>query len=138
MAIVPGGCTKYIQAPDVCWNKQNISEFYDKLLSTGEKELTKGGQMKVPNFDTVLCWIKDAWDSLSPDMIKKSFKIYGVNNINGSEDALIKCFQPGQDCGDGCKMLEKIINKLKPEILDVEDGEEDENNIGSKKDEDDE
>ena len=19
--IIPGGCTKYIQAPDVCWNK---------------------------------------------------------------------------------------------------------------------
>ena len=30
--IVPGGCTKYIQAPDVAWNKPfkgRIEEFYD-------------------------------------------------------------------------------------------------------------
>ena len=31
--IVPGGCTKYIQAPDVVWNKPfkaNVTEKYDE------------------------------------------------------------------------------------------------------------
>ena len=31
--IIPGGCTKYIQAPDVCWNKPfkvRIAELYDQ------------------------------------------------------------------------------------------------------------
>ena len=30
--IIPGGCTKYIQAPDVCWNKPfkaRMTELYD-------------------------------------------------------------------------------------------------------------
>ena len=34
--IIPGGCTKYIQAPDVCWNKPfkaRITELYDQWLS---------------------------------------------------------------------------------------------------------
>ena len=46
-AVVPGGCTKYIQAPDVSWNKpfkDAISKFHKKWMADdSEKELTKGG-----------------------------------------------------------------------------------------------
>ena len=37
-ALIPGGCTKYIQGPDVSWNKpfkEYIMEFYDEWLATG-------------------------------------------------------------------------------------------------------
>ena len=47
MAVIPGGCTKYIQAPDVCWNKPfktRITELYDSWLAGDkDKEFTKGG-----------------------------------------------------------------------------------------------
>ena len=41
--IVPGGCTKYIHAPIVCWNKPfnvRMTELYDQF--------TEGGNMKPP------------------------------------------------------------------------------------------
>ena len=50
--IIPGGCTKYIQAPDVCWNKPfkaRMTELYDQWLSEGVHQFTEGGNMKVPS-----------------------------------------------------------------------------------------
>jgi len=45
--VIPGGCTKYIQAPDVSWNKPfkaKVTELYDSWLSGDEdKAYTKGG-----------------------------------------------------------------------------------------------
>lgn len=41
--IIPGGCTKYIQAPDVSWNKpfkQNITGKYDEWMAKGIHEYT--------------------------------------------------------------------------------------------------
>ena len=50
--IVPGGCTKYIQVPDVSWNKPfkaSCTEKYDEWLGTVRihKE-TAAGNLKVP------------------------------------------------------------------------------------------
>ena len=45
-AIVPGGCTKYIQAPDVGWNKpmkKYLQEMCDLWLADGTHELTGHG-----------------------------------------------------------------------------------------------
>ena len=49
--IVPGGCTKYIQAPDVCWNKpmkEYLREMCDLWLADGTHELTAHGNMRAP------------------------------------------------------------------------------------------
>ena len=43
MVVVPGGCTKYIQAPDVCWNapfKELVTERYDEWMAEGSQEYT--------------------------------------------------------------------------------------------------
>ena len=54
--IVPGGCTKYIQAADVSWNKpmkEYLREMYDLWLAENEHELTTHGHMKpVPSLRT--------------------------------------------------------------------------------------
>ena len=37
-ALIPGGCTKYVQAPDVVWNKPfkgHMMESYDEWLASG-------------------------------------------------------------------------------------------------------
>ena len=42
MVVVPGGCTKYIQAPDVCWNaplKELVTERYDEWMAEAVKVL---------------------------------------------------------------------------------------------------
>ena len=50
--IVPGGCTKYIQAPDICWNKPfkaSCTEKYDECLGTERiHEETPAGNLKTP------------------------------------------------------------------------------------------
>ena len=43
-ALIPGGCTKYIQAPDVYWNKPFkgfITESYDEWLANGAHQFTQ-------------------------------------------------------------------------------------------------
>ena len=76
-AVIPGGCTKYLQAPDVCWNKPfkcALHHMYDAWMSGDEdKEYTAGGNLKPPSFKQVLQWIKVAWDSIDQEFIKKSF-----------------------------------------------------------------
>jgi hypothetical protein len=77
-AIIPGGCTKFIQAPDVSWNapfKARIRQFYDNWVATGDRmEYTESGNPKPPSMAAYLDWIHRAWDALPKELIAKSFK----------------------------------------------------------------
>lgn len=43
-----------------------------------------------PDIELVAKWVKDAWDSISPELIKKSFLKCGISNaMDGSEDAAV-------------------------------------------------
>ena len=47
--IVPGGCTKYMQVPDLVWNKPfkaKIQKFYNDCLANRVHEYTAAGNMK--------------------------------------------------------------------------------------------
>ena len=60
-----------------------------------------------------LCqWIIDAWNSLSKELIIKSFISCGVtNSADGSEDEMISVFKPGRGCEAGLQLLkEKGVN----------------------------
>ena len=75
--IVPGGCTKHIQVPDVVWNKplkQKVAELYDEWFSNGAHELTVSGNMKPVPRRLVLDWILTAWKALPKEMVESSFK----------------------------------------------------------------
>ena len=78
VAMVPGGTTKYIQAPDVSWNrpfKKSLVEQYDDWMSDeANMELTKGGNLKPPTFTTVCTWIANAWKNVTMEIVEKSFK----------------------------------------------------------------
>lgn len=106
--VIPGGCTKYIQAPDVSWYKpfkQHLGELYDDWLATDDnKEFTKGGNLKAPSLKLLIDWVKAAWALLSADLIKRSFKACALTNAtDGSEDDQITCFE--QDCPAGRELL---------------------------------
>ena len=54
------------------------------------KEQTPSGKIKRPSYLLVANWVKESWDAIDPNMIKRSFKCCGISNdINGSEDDLI-------------------------------------------------
>ena len=51
MVVVPAGCTKYIQAPDVCWNapfKELVTERYDEWMAENSQEYTAQSNLKAP------------------------------------------------------------------------------------------
>lgn len=64
---------------------------YDEWLFNGPVQKTKGGNRRAPSKIVMLKWIKQAWDAISPDIIRKSFKKCGISNaIDGSEDNLFQ------------------------------------------------
>jgi hypothetical protein len=71
--------------------KSHLSEMYDKWLFSGPVEKTKGGNRRAPSNSLILKWIKQSWDAISPDIIRKSFKKCGISNaLDGSEDNLFQ------------------------------------------------
>ena len=111
---VPGGCTKYIQAPDVSWNKPfkaYCTEKYDEWLeAVGIYQETDGGNLKPPPRRTIVNWILDSWNQLSSETISKSFKACALTSaIDGSEDNNIHSLKQGQPCHSGLSMLAQQI-----------------------------
>ena len=73
-ALIPVGCTKSIQAPDVIWNKSfkgHIMEFYDEWLASGMHYYTEAQNMKSALHHS---WILEAWAQLYEELIIRSFK----------------------------------------------------------------
>jgi hypothetical protein len=132
-AVVPGGCTKYIQPADLSWNKPfkaRLREFYDKWMEgDADKSYTAGGNLRAPTKKLLIDWIVTAWNELDISMIVKSFKSCGLtNNLDGTEDEQIHCFKVGHDCRNGWTLLQDLRNAeyaLENEIeLDEEEDED--------------
>lgn len=108
-AVVPGGCTKYVQARDVCWNqpfKAAIAQSHEDWMMNGEKELTRGGNLRPPPMEVYLQWVVDAWASLSSEIIASSFKTCGITNaVDDSENDRIHCFKPHGPIPEGLSVL---------------------------------
>jgi len=116
-AIVPGGCTKYIQAADVVWNacfKGHMRQHYDEWLADPTRhQFTKGGNMKAPSRELVCEWVKLSWAAVSEDMVKNSFRSCAVTtSTDGSNDSAIHCFKDHQPCAEGKELLKKETEKL--------------------------
>ena len=110
----PGGCTKYIQAPDVNWNKPfkaYCTEKYDEWLeAVSIHQETDGGNLKPPPRRTIVNWILDSWNQLSSETISKSFKACALTSaIDGSKDNNIHRLKEGQPCHSGLSMLAQQI-----------------------------
>ena len=114
--IIPGGCTKYVQAPDVSWNKPFkalVAEQYDEWMASGVQEYTEAGNIRPPSRKTIVEWVLTAWSRLSADVISKSFKSCALNlAVDGTEDSMIHCFKKGQPCEAGSDQLQAQLSVL--------------------------
>ena len=62
---------------------------YDEWHFSAPKEFTRYGNPKPPSKPLMLQWIKSAWDLVTPEIVKKSFKKCGISNaMDGTEDNL--------------------------------------------------
>ena len=58
-------------------------------MATGGKSFTSVGNMRAPSKPLVVQWVKNAWDTVGVDFIKKSFIVSRIAlNPDGSEDLL--------------------------------------------------
>ena len=65
-------CTKYIQTPDLVWNKPfkaKIQELYDDWLANGVHKYTTAGNIKPVPRRKMVQWVLQTWESLSKEMI---------------------------------------------------------------------
>jgi hypothetical protein len=118
MAVIPGGCTGLIQPPDVSWNKPFKSHYwnlYEQWLAEGDEQhtFTKGGNLRAPSRVLIAQWVKSAWDSVSKEVIIKSFIVCGIsNNIDGSQDSLINVIKPGAILGEESDEILKELSQV--------------------------
>ena len=83
MAVVPGGCTKLVQPADVSWNapfKAAYRKLYDTWLASGTMERTRSGHLRAPSKALRVQWVPEAWDSIRPEIIYKSFEACGITS----------------------------------------------------------
>ena len=75
-AMIPGGLTSVLQPLDVVINKpfkDRLRQKWVEWMSSDDKPLTKGGNLKKPALALVTSWVKSAWYDLPQEMVKKSF-----------------------------------------------------------------
>ena len=116
MRLIPPGMTSLLQPADVCWNKpvkQRIKEMYDEWWLSEEQTYTAQGNVRAPDFVTVVGWILDAWEEITPEMIRHSFKACGITTEpDGSDMDDIMCFQPRRPCEEGKNDLKQLFDDL--------------------------
>src|ERR1043166_8333095 len=60
---------------------------YNEWMMEEIKELTPTGKLKRPSYETVANWVKDSWNAVDVNLLRRSFKCCGISiNRDGSED----------------------------------------------------
>ena len=75
---------------------------------SGFKIYTKGGIQCAPTKLQTVQWVKRAWQSLSTDLIVKSFDACGITvKEDGSENSKIHCIKEGNPAAGAKGIIEK-------------------------------
>ena len=60
---------------------------YNEWMAETIKELTPTGKIKRPSYETVVNWVKDSWNAVDVNLVRRSFKCCGISNKrDGTED----------------------------------------------------
>ena len=125
-AIVPGGCTKFIQPADVVWNscfKAHLRTHYDFWLADSTShEFTRGGNLKASSRSLLCEWVKVAWAAVPDSMVVNSFLSCAITTqLDGSDDNQIHCFKPGQPCEGGRDVLAEKMQHFMADPDEIDD-----------------
>uniref|UniRef100_A0A1X7UB27 DDE-1 domain-containing protein n=1 Tax=Amphimedon queenslandica TaxID=400682 RepID=A0A1X7UB27_AMPQE len=116
MCILPGGTTSYLQPADVSWNKPFKSAYrqlYNQWMVSGEHSFTPAGNMRAPDKLTCLKWVVQSWESVTTDVIVKSFKACGISvAIDGSEDNEIHCLKSDGVAADAAEDIRRLTAEM--------------------------
>jgi len=81
---------------------------YNHWMNEEIKEYTSTGKIKRPSYSLVATWVKESWDAVDINIIRRSFKCCGISNaINGSEDSLIFDFNKVQNINNRERGIEE-------------------------------
>jgi TATA-binding protein-associated factor Taf7 len=101
-------------------------------MNDAVKDYTPSGKIRRPTYSLVANWIKESWESIDTNMIRRSFKCCGVSNsLDGSEDNLIFDFNKVEEVNNRGKGIEENESNSESESeteSDNESGSEDEDN----------
>ena len=81
---IPAGCTSLVQPLDLMINKpfkDGIRAMYERWMQEDglkPSNKTKCGYYKAPDYKLMLKWIDEVWNSIDPELIKRSFKYAGI------------------------------------------------------------
>ena len=93
LVIIPDGMTGQLQVMDVSCNrpfKQKMRQKWNEWMFSGVHSFTSSRNTKKPGLDLITQWIKEAWDSIDPSVIRKGFKKCCITNaMDGSEDDVL-------------------------------------------------
>src|SRR5204863_1366629 len=90
------------------------------------KEYTLSGRIKKPSYSLVANWVKDSWDAIDSNMIKRSFKCCGISNdINGLEDDLIFDLSKFENVNNRNREVEEENENNREEESESEESEDD-------------
>ena len=89
---IPTGCTGLLQPLDVSTNKpvkDYIRKYFHdwfKVYGSTPNNAASTGNLRPPSYDLMIKWILQAWNNLSPEFVKQSFKYcvisIQVKNLN--------------------------------------------------------
>lgn len=94
LAVVPGGLTSMLQPLDVCLKKLFKGQVYtlwQQWMHSYQEQLMKGESQTKPDIDLVAKWVKDAWDSVPPELVKLSFLKCGISSATDGTDESALC-----------------------------------------------
>ncbi len=113
-AIIPGGLTSLVQPLDVSINKP----FKDRLKNLWNAWMIKRVEKKAPTRILLAKWVKEAWDDIPEEIVRKAFKKCGISNaLDGSEDHLLE-----EEEIMGTEELEEAMQSLR--LAETEEDEE--------------
>ena len=98
--IIPGGCTKILQPADVSWNapfKTLYREQYDRWIALETRPMTNAGNPRAPPKALMVQWVLAAWDTISVEVIVRSFAACGITTSNPNN---IHCVKSGGIASD--------------------------------------
>jgi len=70
-------------------------------MATGTKSYTAAGNVRAPSKALCLEWVRECWEELPTEIIKKSFQACGISvEIDGTHNGEIHCLKPGGVAAD--------------------------------------